>query len=186
MKNRLIRAAALLCMLTLLLPACALGSSYMYVKTANGKSLNMREDYSTSAEIMTFIPYGAKVEVIEFLESDYWAYVRYNGYYGYCMTRYLSWDKPSSSGGGSGSSSSGSSESFKSFQRVHYVAYVNPSTPSGYVNMRWMPSKTAAVEAVYHAGDTLLVLAETRSWCQVYDEEQGVCGFMMRNFLSQK
>ena len=69
---------------------------------------------------------------------------------------------------------------------MHYVAYVNPSTPSGYVNMRWMPSKTAAVEAVYHAGDTLLVLAETRSWCQVYDEEQGVCGFMMRNFLSQK
>ncbi len=189
MKTRLIRAAALACLLALLLPACALGATTYYVKTANGKSLNLRNDCGTDADIIAQIPYGAAVNVFEFTESDYWAFVEYNGKRGYCMTRYLTRTKPAS-GGGSGSSGSsgntGSSESFKAFQKADYVAVVVPSTPSGYVNLRWMPSKTAAVQATYRAGDTLLVLSQSSHWCQVYDAENGICGFMMRTFLEQQ
>lgn len=187
MKTHLIRVAALVCLLALLLPACALGATSYYVKTANGKSLNLRSDCGTDADIIAQIPYGAAVEVFEFTESDYWAFVEYKGKRGYCMTRYLTRTKPSSSGSGSsGSSSTGSSESFKAFKKADYVAVVVPSTPSSYVNLRWMPSKTAAVQATYRAGDTLLVLSQSSHWCQVYDAENGLCGFMMRNFLEQQ
>ena len=59
-----------------------------------------------------------------------------------------------------------------------------PSTPSGYVNMRWAPSKSTAVHEVYYSGDTLQVIADNGTWCQVYDASRNICGFMMKQFLT--
>ena len=73
-----------------------------------------------------------------------------------------------------------SNEKSDDAQIEQYISPVNMRA-SGYIKKIYFKEHQDVKK-----GDTLLVLAETRSWCQVYDEEQGVCGFMMRNFLSQK
>lgn len=105
-----------------------------YVNTANKKSLNMRSSTDLGNNILTSIPNGAAVVVYEFLNSNTWAHIGYGGRDGYVMTRYLSLTPPSTQ------PSTAESLSFKDFKSTYYLASVKPSTPSGYVNMRWAPS----------------------------------------------
>ena len=170
--------AAMLCT-----PVFALASTNIfYVDTANHKTLNMRSACYRGDNIIASIPYRAEVTVYQFLEGDTWALVEYNGQTGYVMTRYLSGTRPSSGGSTGGGSSS--SISYKDFIPTYYTASVKPSTPSGYVNMRWAPSKSTAVHEVYYSGDTLQVIADNGTWCQVYDASRNICGFMMKQFLT--
>ena len=148
-----------------------------YVNTANKKSLNMRSSTDLGNNILTSIPNGAAVVVYEFLNSNTWAHIGYGGRDGYVMTRYLSLTPPSTQ------PSTAESLSFKDFKSTYYLASVKPSTPSGYVNMRWAPSKSTAVHDIYYSGSTLQVIAESKTWCQVYDTQKNICGFMMKEFL---
>lgn len=148
-----------------------------YVNTANKKSLNMRSSTDLGNSILTSIPNGAAVVVYEFLNSNTWAHIGYGGRDGYVMTRYLSLTPPSTQ------PSTTESLSFKDFKSTYYLASVKPSTPSGYVNMRWAPSKSTAVHDIYYSGSTLQVIAESKTWCQVYDTQKNICGFMMKEFL---
>ena len=148
-----------------------------YVNTANKKSLNMRSSTDLGNNILTSIPNGAAVVVYEFLNSNTWAHIGYGGRDGYVMTRYLSLTPPSTQ------PSTTESLSFKDFKSTYYLASVKPSTPSGYVNMRWAPSKSTAVHDIYYSGSTLQVIAESKPWCQVYDTQKNICGFMMKEFL---
>lgn len=148
-----------------------------YVNTANKKSLNMRSSTDLGNNILTSIPNGAAVVVYEFLDSNTWAHIGYGGRDGYVMTRYLSLTPPSTQ------PSTTESLSFKDFKSTYYLASVKPSTPSGYVNMRWAPSKSTAVHDIYYSGSTLQVIAESKTWCQVYDTQKNICGFMMKEFL---
>lgn len=148
-----------------------------YVNTANKKSLNMRSSTDLGNNILTSIPNGAAVVVYEFLNSNTWAHISYGGRDGYVMTRYLSLTPPSTQ------PSTTESLSFKDFKSTYYLASVKPSTPSGYVNMRWAPSKSTAVHDIYYSGSTLQVIAESKTWCQVYDTQKNICGFMMKEFL---
>ncbi len=148
-----------------------------YVNTANKKSLNMRSSTDLGNNILTSIPNGAAVVVYEFLNSNTWAHIGYGGRDGYVMTRYLSLTPPSTQ------PSTTESLSFKDFKSTYYLASVKPSTPSGYVNMRWAPSKSTAVHDIYYSGSTLQVIAESKTWCQVYDTQKNICGFMMKEFL---
>lgn len=180
--------AVLLLVILLVVPAALALATPMYVNTANQKGLNMRVDMSTDSTVITVIPFGAEVEVNSFEESDYWADITYRNMGGYVMTRYLSYDQPSgrSSGGGSGSSGGSvmpSADTYRDFYETSYYTAVRPSTPTGYVNMRWAPSKSAEIHGSYYQGYTLLVIAENGVWCQVYDEAIQSCGFIMRNFL---
>lgn len=152
-----------------------------YVDTANKKSLNMRSDASLGNNIIANIPNGTAIVVYEFLDNNSWAHVGYGGRDGYVMTRYLSMHKPYSDDPSSGDTTI----SFKNFKSSYYLAAVKPSTPSGYVNMRWAPSKSTAVHDIYYAGSTLQVIAENNTWCQVYDTQKNICGFMMKQFLVQ-
>ena len=148
-----------------------------YVNTANKKSLNMRSSTDLGNNILTSIPNGAAVVVYEFLNNNTWAHIGYGGRDGYVMTRYLSLTPPSTQ------PSTTESLSFKDFKSTYYLASVKPSTPSGYVNMRWAPSKSTAVHDIYYSGSTLQVIAESKTWCQVYDTQKNICGFMMKEFL---
>lgn len=66
-----------------------------YVKTSNpNNSLKMRSAASTSASVVTKLPYGTQVKVIS-THND-WAKVSANGKTGYVASRYLSKTKPSS------------------------------------------------------------------------------------------
>lgn len=184
MRKRMISILALVLLLTSLLPV--VGASALigpqYVNTSNGKGVNLRVGPSKGDEILTTIPFGAMVDSYTYYNNS-WGFVSYHGYYGYAMSRYFSSTKPTSkpnpspSGGGTGNL-------YKGFTKTDYYAVVRPSTPSGYVNLRWAPSKSQAIEGTYYAGYTLHVIAQNKTWAQVIDEATGTCGFMMLSFLN--
>ena len=190
MKKRVLCVLVLVLMLTSLIPLMSASALIgpQYVSTSNGKGVHMRTGPSKNNEVIITIPYGAQVDSYEYYNNS-WGYVSYNGYYGYCMSRYFSSTKPSynpspsptkkPSGGGS------SSLNFKNFVKTNYYVTVRPSTPSGFVNLRWAPSKADAIQGTYYAGYALHVLAQDGTWAQVYDEQTDTCGFMMRSFLSE-
>lgn len=65
------------------------GTNYLKAKVtlSSSSSMFMRATASTSANVVTTIPNGATVDVIE--RGSTWHKVRYNGATGYCMSRYL-------------------------------------------------------------------------------------------------
>ena len=79
-----------------------------------------------------------------------------------------------------------SSSLYDNFSRCDYSATVRPSSPGGYVHLRWAPSKKQPVQQDYYNGSTLHVIAQNGVWCQVYDEDDQVAGFMMAEFLVAK
>lgn len=183
------RTLSLLCaavlLMTAMLPVAALANvHHAYVYTSNGKSLNMRKAPITHADNkIANVPYGAEVIVHEYVNSNTWAYVEYNGKQGYVMSRYLTNAKPSpkpSSGGDSGSGD----VSFKNFVQTDYMALVRASAPGGWVNLRWAPSKKMAVRERVYDGQKLEVIAQNETWAQVRDPETEIVGFMMRAFLT--
>ncbi len=171
------------------LPAQA--NTTMYVYTANGKSLNMRSAPITNANNkIANIPYGAAVSVEKTVDNKQWSYVSYDGHTGYVMTRYLVSGNPgpnpqTTTTTTTTSTTASATMSFSSFSQCDYFATVRPSTPSGFVHMRWAPSKQQAIYCDYYAGATLEVIAQDATWAQVRDPETGAVGFMMREFLAE-
>lgn len=182
MKKRILSLLTLAIVLASLLPAAALANAAsVYVYTSNGKGLNMRYAPSMDAEIATVIPYGAVVDILSSV-NDSWAHCAYNGVTGYCKTRYFSTTKPEKHTTPSSPVDTGSM--FNGFSACEYYATVRPSTPSGFVHMRWAPSKKQPIQRDYYAGQELLVISENGTWCQVLDQQSMVSGFMMSSFLT--
>ena len=67
-----------------------------------------------------------------------------------------------------------------------FVIIVRPSRASGWVNMRWAPSKDAEVLATYRTGAKLTVIAETQSWYQVADPDTEATGFIMKTYTTRQ
>lgn len=169
----------------------AMAYTTMYVYTANGKPLNLRDAPSIIGSVLTQIPNGASVHVINAYD-DTWYYVSYNGYGGYSMARYLVYGWPTPTPMPTycpvptvtpAPSGAFPNDIFFGFQPVYYQALVRPSNPAGYVNLRWAPSLLAEISAHYYANAVLTVMSQNSLWCQVLDEEGHVAGFMMRQFL---
>ncbi len=178
------RTFAILCALVLLLGlvpvAGALASTTMYVYTSNGKSLNLRDYPSKDGNIIANIPYGASVKVDTSYVGSSWLHVTYNKHTGYCMSRYLTDKKPSPK---PTAAPTPSSTLYDNFAPCYYTATVRPSSPGGYVHLRWAPSKKQPIQRDYYNNDELTVISQNDSWCQVYDETNDVSGFMMSFFL---
>ncbi len=185
MKKRWVLLLALVlalgCVLPLQSAAAVIGPQY--VNTSNGKGVNLRTGPSKDCDILTSIPYGAMVDSYEYYDGV-WAQISYRGFYGFAMTRYFSSEQPSPSPSPT-SKPSGDTGLYKNFTQVDYYANVNPPTPSGYVNLRWAPSKSAPIHGNYYAGASLHVISTNGAWSQVYDESTQTCGFMMSTFLTE-
>lgn len=168
--------------------ACA---ATMYVDTANHKTLNLRSH--DTGKVIAQIPYRAAVEVHSFFQSDTCAYVTYNGQFGWVYTRYLNWNRPAKSSTAvntvkntASTVSNKSTNVFSGMKKVTaYDAVVQPGTPTGYVNLRWAPSKQAAIHGVYYIGNSVRVIAESKYWAQVIDNKSGECGYMLKKFLKK-
>ena len=159
--------------------------SYYYVSTSNQGPLNLRESKSTKSNAIKSIPYGTEVMIYDYAPGDTWVLCNYDGAEGYVMTRYLSGTKPSGKAKTTATTENGSEYGqYKRMEAACYYATVKPSTPTGYVHMRWAPSKSEPVMADFHNGDVLKVLNQDANWCQVYNETDGTCGWMMRRFLT--
>ena len=183
----LLIAAALL----VVMMSAALAST-MYVDTANHKTLNLRS-YEND-KVIAQIPYRAAVEVHGFFYSDTCASVTYNGQVGWVYTRYLSWNRPAKVSAKSSPNTTGTTNTakatatsvFSGMKKVTaYEAVVQPGTPTSYVNLRWAPSKKAAIHGVRYLGNSVRVIAENKYWAQVIDNKSGECGYMLRKFLKK-
>ena len=188
--RKLLPLFTLIVLIASMIPLAAFSDSnpvYYYVKTGDYGPLNMREAASTKAEIIAQIPYGEKVELLDFFINSTWASCNYKGHYGYVMTRYLSFDKPHPKPGPGPTpkpTAKPSASMFTGFKPAYYNAIVRPSTPAGFVHMRWAPSKEEPIFQDYYAGKSLQVFYANDTWCQVYDTATHMFGYMMKQFLT--
>lgn len=171
-----------------LAPVSALANVQVrYVYTKNGGVLNLRKAPVTHADNKILgIPYGSEVLVESYVNNNTWAYVSYNNQTGYVMTRYLVKEKPTSTPKQSGEETSETKVSYSGFEDADYNVLVRASTPGGYVNLRWGPSKSVAVHSKIYDGAVLHVIAENEKWAQVENPSTGEVGFMMRAFLTEQ
>jgi len=187
MKNRILVYLLLVMLLVSMFPIVSASALIgpQYVSTSNGKGLYMRSGPSKDFDIITTIPYAAQLDSCDYYDSA-WSYVSYKGHVGYCMSRYLSSTKPSKKPTPTATPGKKTTTTniYKNFSQTDYYVTVRPSTPSGFVNLRWGPSKSIEVYNIYYAGSNLRVLAQNDTWAQLFDESTGVCGFMMRRFLT--
>ena len=177
-------------------------AGYYYVYTENGKGLNVRS--TPGGEVVGSLKYGTRIYCYYRDGGNGWALIDYyynNPGYGYgtyaafISSRYLRKNKPEPWSGGSSSSSSSSTSAdpaaeinaeFRSAKRVTpFTVTVRPSRASGWVNMRWAPSKSAEIMATYKQNDKLLVIKETNNWYQVEDQDTGDVGFISKQFVVQ-
>lgn len=188
--RKLLPLLTLVVLIASMIPLAAFADStpvYYYVKTSNYEPLNLREAESTKSKIIAKIPYGTKVELLDFFVGSTWASCNYDGHYGYVMTQYLSFDKPHPKpkpGPVPTPKPTPSASMFAGFKPAYYSAIVRPTTPTGFVHMRWAPSKQEKIFQDYYAGQALQVLYANDTWCQVYDTQNHVFGYMMKQFLT--
>ena len=75
---------------------------------------------------------------------------------------------------------------YAGFTAADYWVLVTPSVPTGFVNLRWAPSLDAPIQAIYYANTPLRVIATNGTWCQVIDDRNNVCGFMMNAYMKRR
>ena len=170
----------------------------MYVYTKNEKNLYVRSSMSTKddSNIIGSLPYGKKVTTYGG-NFNGWTLIDF-GDYGdaYVMYRFLVTEKPepykkdsskagqSSYTGKDASTVAQMNSLIASARYVEpYTVTVRPSRASGWVYMRWFPSKNAEQMATYGANYELTVLAELKDWLQVSDPATGKVGFIYRSFV---
>ena len=66
-----------------------------------------------------------------------------------------------------------------------FTIIVRPARSSGWVNMRWAPSKDVELITTYRNGARLTVIAETQSWYQVVDQDTEATGFIMKAYTTR-
>ena len=201
-------ALTILMLTALAIPALAITAeeaaetgSKMYITTQSSDTVSMRSSPGAKYDSVFKVPYGSQVYVYESIVNgadEKWYRIHYydqNGkcFNGYMNERYLTYDQPKDREDEKPSGKDNSSDNtvtvdtgmFKGFNKVGETCTVKPSKSGSYVNMRWAPSMSMPVITRYYDGAELYVLAENRTWCQVYDEETGVCGFMYKSLTSR-
>ena len=183
-------------MLTVFVPAALAGeegpnehAGYYYVKTGNGKGLNVRDN--PNGKVVGSLKYGTRVYVDAFSDSD-WALITYryangngkNDYAAYVSTRFLVHNNP---GKFQGSSSSNSANNVKRSEKAvaPYTVASRPVHATGWVNLRKTPSTNTKVLTRCYAGKTLTVLTELNNWLKVQDPATGVIGYISSKYVSK-
>ena len=174
-------------------------AGYYYVYTENGRGLNVRD--MPNGTVVGSLKYGTRIYCYYRDNGTGWALIDYTynkpgygkGTYAcFISSRYLRKSKPPANPGNASSSSSATDTAteinaeFKSAKRVDpFTVTVRPSRASGWVNLRWAPSKSAEIMATYKANDKLLVIRELKNWYQVEDQDTGDVGFISKQFVVQ-
>ena len=174
--------AAILLLLALAVPA-AVGAETRYVDTA-ARDASLRSEPNTEAEETASIPDGTAVEVLE--NNGIWAKVQAGSETGWIRTRYLSDKEPEEAAETAAEQDEESllDLDYSSFVLADpYYTHVQAGYTGGFVNLRWAPSKVAAVQHRINDGGEIVVLAEGDEWDQVMDDETGYVGFLQKQFV---
>ena len=190
------------------------GTAVMYVYTENGKGLNVRKAPYVGNNIIGLAPYGSAVTVLRFMDNG-WACIQWRQYTeAYVQSRFLQWTDPNAYTVTPQPTATPTpylvtaapyyyttpepantytdtlvilNAEFRTARIVTpFTVIVRPSRASGWVNMRWAPSKDTEVLATYRSGAQLTVIAETQSWYQVVDQNTEATGFMMKTYTTRQ
>ena len=186
---------AVLLLAALMIPAMASATETMYVYTQNGKGLHIRWEPSTNAEILTDAPFGTKITVKNHLGNG-WTAIYWGGDdVFYVQTRFLVYNKPTKPASRTATTTTTTvaantgiddlNRIFKTYRAVSnsYVVTARPTSITGWVNVRFAPSKQAELFATKRDGEQLYVLAELQGWYQVQDPISGYIGYVDANFV---
>lgn len=138
-----------------------------------GGSLNLRNRPSSTAKVLTTMPFGASLIVTQ--RGGVWCQVVYNGLAGYAMTEFLRF--------GSAAVSPTPVPTAAPALPVNaqaVTAYVK--TTGGSLNLRAEGKSSAKVITTIPNGTALAVYSRGGSWCQVM--YNGIWGYVMTSFLS--
>ena len=180
-------------------------AGYYYVKTENGKGLNVRN--GPGGHVVGTLKYGAHIYVFGFTTAE-WALINFKYDNGYGMgeyaawvsTRYLSRTDPGKyqptpvvppvpvTPGTPAETLDSVNAIFRTARQVAapYTVVARPARASGWVNLRWAPSTEAERIATCPQGKTLVVLAELKGWYQVQDPVTGMIGFIMSKYMTRQ
>ena len=191
----------LVMMMLVLLASAALSESQgtaMYVYTKNGKALKIRSSMSTKddSNVVGTLAYGEKV--IIYGHRDGWALIDYGNSSAYIMYRFLVKEKPApykdSDTSEKKTTTTASTKDSSTVAQLNaltdsvkfvtpYTVTVRPARASGWVYLRWFPSKSAETLASFNANYELTVIAELKDWYQVSDPESGKVGFVYKSYV---
>lgn len=175
----------------------------MYVYTANGKTLHLREKGKSNAKILREIPWGARVSVVK--ASGSWTKITYDGTTGYVVTKYLVSKRPTRK------PSSGSSKKSADAKPTP-IPVKFPESLNGYTDQDLDSSDMVTLDAPedvtveppaddenvpmfskmslkskmlyqYVEGDYLLLIAKNEDWGKVTDPSGEKEGYMLLDWL---
>ena len=196
MKRFLILVASLVLVMSVCMTS-ALAYETMYVKTGNGKTLNVRSEPATGDNVLLRFPYGHQVTVNYHLGNG-WTCIMLAGEYdvGYVQTKFLVSKDPGkyvpSSADAELAKPATSMESYTMEQLnevlktarsvTPYTVTLYPTRSSGWVYLRWVPSRNSNYVTTYTGGQQVQVIAELKNWYQVQDQD-GKVGFVYTSYV---
>ena len=171
------------------------GYSIMYVKTDNGKTLNVRSEPHTGDNIIGRLKYGQEVKVDwSYAGNDGWLKIVYGSHaQAFVMARYLSETKPGPAPTLTPEEKEKENEkkkleaetaSERAVDEPFYIV-VRATRISGWINFRTGPSKTTARITSYDDGKELLVIGETNNWYKARDPETDKVGYIAKSFTAK-
>ena len=197
-KKILSLVAAAVMLIGLAAPSVSHAWYTMYVYTQNGKSLNVRSEPRTGDNVLWQIPFGERVDVDYNLGNGWTALMAAGAYESvYVQTRFLVSEKPKSKPTPAPTAQTAAKNDinnaataaelnaiFKTYKQVEpYRVTVQPVRASGWVNLRFAPTKATEVMATYKANEQVTVIAEMNGWYQVEDPRTGMVGYMSNLYV---
>ena len=174
------------------------GTSIMYVKTANGKPVNVRSGPGKEYDAIGSAPYGHQVLTDwSYAGNDGWTKVVWGGAGdGYIMSRFLvdydpgkapepsKKDKEKQEAETEKKKLDKELKSEKAVAEYFYIA-VRATRASGWVNFRTGPSKTTSRISSFADGKELLVMGETTNWYRAQDPETQKVGYIHKSYTTK-
>ncbi len=174
------------------------GTSVMYVKTANGKSVYVRSEPRKGDNVIGSAAYGHQVLVDwSYAGNDGWTRVVWGSMGdGYIMSQFLVDTKPApykESKQPSAAEKEAEAEKKKLANELkgekaaaeYFYIGVRPTRTSGWVNFRTGPSKSTSRIASFGQNKELLVMGETPNWYRAQDPETGKVGYIHKNYVTR-
>ena len=182
MKKILSIAVILVTVLALLVPVFASAEEYgmeMWVNCENGKKLNVREEPSTAAGIITRLECGTKVHV-DYCLGNGWVAISDYHFSGYVQAKFLVTQKPGKY------EITERDDDFVTLKEPYLVvAKARSAKSDSSVGLRVKPNKTANMIRRLTAGDQLKVIARGKVWSKVVDLKTGKTDYVANDYIKK-
>ena len=182
MKKILSIVMILVTVLALMVPALASAGDYdgmdMWVNCENGKTLNLRDEPSTSGRVLLRLECGTKVHV-DYSCGNGWVAVSDYNFSGYVQAKFLVNRKPGKY------EITEREDNFVSVTPYLVSAKALNAKTENSVGLRVKPNKTSGAIRRLNAGDQLQVIARGKVWSKVVDLKTGKTGFVANDYIQR-